>query len=150
MSLGSLIGPLLFNAFVNDILLCVRCTSIFNYANHTTIFACHQTFERFETYVTLVAKCFLDNYLKLDTDKCHLMILVINTLKQQLQLETHQLMKVSMYEKLLGITFDKKLSFRKHAVDLCKKANQKLHELARLSTYTDCPLVWMLHDRVLN
>ena len=72
------------------------------------------------------------------------------------------------YEKLLGITFDKKLSFRKYIEDLCKKANQKLHALARLSTYIDplkleiliysfiksqfnyCPLVWMFHDMVLN
>ena len=74
----------------------------------------------------------------------------------------------SDYEKLLGATFDKKLSFRKHVEDLCKKSNQKLHALARLSTYIDpikseilmnsliksklnyCPLVWMFHDRVLN
>ena len=74
----------------------------------------------------------------------------------------------SEYEKLLGITFDKKLSFKKHIEDLCKKANQKLYVLARLSTYIDplklefiinsfiksqfnyCPLVWMFHDRVLN
>ena len=43
----------------------------------------------------------------------------------------------SDYEKLLGVTFDKKLSFRKHVEELCKKANQKLHALARLSTYID-------------
>ena len=74
----------------------------------------------------------------------------------------------SEYKKLLGITFDKKLSFRKHIEDLCKKAYQKLHALARLFTYIDTikleilmnsfvksqssyyPLVWMFHDRVLN
>ena len=31
--------------------------------------------------------------------------------------------KESEYERLLGITFDKKLSFRKYVEDLCKKAN---------------------------
>ena len=76
--------------------------------------------------------------------------------------------KESDYEKLPGITFDKKLSFRKHIEDLCRKAKQKLHALARSSTYMDplkleilinsfiksqfnyFPLVWMFHDRVLN
>ena len=71
----------------------------------------------------------------------------------------------SDYEKLLGVTFDKKLSFKKHVEDLSKKASQKLHALARLSNYIDpikseilmnsfirsqfnyCPLVWMFHDR---
>ena len=71
----------------------------------------------------------------------------------------------SDYEKLLGVIFDKKLSFKKHVEDLSKKANQKLHALARWSNYIDpikseilmnsfirsqfnyCPLVWMFHDR---
>ena len=63
---------------------------------------------------------------------------------------------------------DKKQSFRKHVEELCKRANQRLHTLARLSAYIDpikleilmnsfinsqfkyCPFVWMFHDRVLN
>ena len=74
----------------------------------------------------------------------------------------------SDYEKLLGVTFDTKLSLKKHVEDLHKKANQKLHALARLSNYTDpvkseilinsfirsqfndCLLVWMFHDRATN
>ena len=76
--------------------------------------------------------------------------------------------KESEYEKLLGVTFDKKLSLTKHAQDLCKKAHQKLHALAQLSNYIDpiklqllmdvfiisqfnyCPLVWVFHDRRAN
>ena len=67
-----------------------------------------------------------------------------------------------------GVTSDKKLSFTKHVQDLCKKAHQKLHALARLFNYIDpiklkllmdafitsqfnyCPLVWMFHDRRAN
>ena len=71
-------------------------------------------------------------------------------------------------EKLLGVTFDRKVSFKKHVEDLCKKANQKLHALACLTNYINpvkseivmnsfirsqfnyCPLVWMFHDRATN
>ena len=73
----------------------------------------------------------------------------------------------SDYAKLLGIAFHKKLSFRKHVEKFVERANQKLHALARSSAYIDpikleivmnsfmsqfnyCPLVWMLHDRLLN
>ena len=60
------------------------------------------------------------------------------------------------------------LDSTKYVEDLCKKANQKLHALARLSNYMDpvklkllmdafirlqfnyCPLVWMFHDRTIN
>ena len=76
--------------------------------------------------------------------------------------------KESGYEKLLGITVDKKLSFRKYIEDLCKKATHNLHAFAPFSTYIDplkleilinsfiksqfnyCLLVWMFHDKVLN
>ena len=168
---GSVLGPLLFNVFVNDIFLFVRCTNICNYADDTTIFACHPTLEtilrQLETDDTLVVKWFSDNYLKLNDDKCHLMIFGNKCSKATATIRSSTIME-NEYEKLLGITFDKKLSFRKHIEDLSKKANQKLHALARLSTYIDplkleilinsfiksqfnyCPLVWMFHDRVLN
>ena len=56
---GSVQGPLLFNVFINNIFLFVRCTNICNYADDTTIFACHPTLENFvrqlETDGTLIA-----------------------------------------------------------------------------------------------
>ena len=41
----------------------------------------------------------------------------------------------SLSEKLLGITFDCKLKFKKHIEDICQKASQKLNALARLVPY---------------
>ena len=78
------------------------------------------------------------------------------------------LIKESDEEKLLGVTLDKTLNFKNHLSNLCKKASQKLHALARVSRYMDkpqleptmtsfvmshfsyCPLVWMFHDRKSN
>ena len=75
---GSVLGPLRFDVFVNDSFLLVKCTNICNYADDTTICASHQTLEAFirqlETDGTLVAKSFSDNFLKLNDDKCNLMI----------------------------------------------------------------------------
>ena len=74
----------------------------------------------------------------------------------------------SINENLFGITIDSALNFDTHVNNLCKKANQKSHALARLSNYMDkdkrrlimkafitsrfsyCPLVWMFHSRGLN
>ena len=151
--------------------LFVRCTNICNYVDDTTIFAHHLTLEletiirRVETDGTLDAKWFSDNYLKLNDDKAHLMIFGDKYSKATVTLRNSTINE-SEYEKLLSITFDKTLSCRKHFEDLCKKANPKLHALARLSTYIDpiklellmnsfvksqfnyWPLVWMFHDRV--
>ena len=76
--------------------------------------------------------------------------------------------KESGYKKLLRIPFDKKLNFTKHIEDICRKANQKIHALARLSNYVDpdkseilmnsfissqlnyFQLVWIFNDRATN
>ena len=60
------------------------------------------------------------------------------------------------------------MTFNHHVTDLCSKASQKLHALARVGNYMDlkqrklivntsilsqfgyCPLVWMFHNRTLN
>ena len=70
--------------------------------------------------------------------------------------------------KLLGITFEKELSFEVHVSRLCKKANSKFHALSRVAKYMGqdklrlvmkafitsqfdyCPLGWMFHSRGLN
>ena len=38
---------------------------------------------------------------------------------------------------LLGITLDKKLSFKTHVLAFCTKASQKLHALIRISIYME-------------
>ena len=71
-------------------------------------------------------------------------------------------------EKLLGVKFDKKLSFDDHISDICKKAGRKIFALTRVTSYMGiakkrilmnafftsqfsyCPLVWMCHSRVNN
>ena len=73
--------------------------------------------------------------------------------------------KQSDKEKLLGITLDKNLDFKCHVENICKKAGQKLHALARVAKFMDqeklqtvmnafilsqfsyCPVIWMFHDR---
>ena len=39
-------------------------------------------------------------------------------------------------EKILGITIDNKLTFKSHLKNICKKANQKLNALARITKFT--------------
>ena len=76
--------------------------------------------------------------------------------------------EVASLVKLLGVTIDNKIDFSEHIYKICKKANQKLHALARISRFINadklrlimkafvesqfnyCPLVWMFHSRTLN
>ena len=74
--------------------------------------------------------------MKLNDDKCHLMTFGNKTNDATAKIGNSEI-KESTSEKLLGITFDIKLSFKKHVEDLCKIANQKLHALARVSNVMD-------------
>ena len=74
----------------------------------------------------------------------------------------------SKSEKLFVINIDNFLTFNEHVSKLCKKASQKLHAIAHISSYLNknklrlimnaffssqfgyCPLVWMFHNRTCN
>ena len=47
------------------------------------------------------------------------------------------LIQESDEEKLLGVTLDRRLNFKNRVSNLCKKATQKLHALARVSKYME-------------
>ena len=168
---GSVLGPLLFNIFINDIFLFVNNTKIWNYADDTTIYACSSDLttiiNSLEMNSSMLAKWFSENFMKINKDKYHLMIFGNKCTDSEVTIGNCTV-KESDYERLLGVAFDKRLSFTKHVEELCKKANQTLHALAFLSIYTDlvklellmdafiklqfnyCPLAWMFHDRTIN
>ena len=168
---GSVLGPLLFNVFINDLFFLVEETDICNYADDTTIYVCGHELEHIvsslETDAQKLSKWFLHNCMKLNHDKCHLLIFGEKNTDVSVQIGATTITE-SGEEKLLGVTLDKKLDFKNHVNTLCKKAGQKLHALARISNYVDveklrtmmnafvvsqfsyCPLVWMFHDRSVD
>ena len=76
---GSVLGPLLFNIYINDLLLFIQNSDICNYADDTTIYACDKnldnTSHRLETDYSVALEWFGDNFMKLNADKCHLLVL---------------------------------------------------------------------------
>ena len=80
---GSVLGPLFFNIYINDLLLSIQDTDICNYADDTTLYTCDNNLDnvlvRLENDSHIVIKWFTDNFMKLNTDKCHLLILGRNS-----------------------------------------------------------------------
>ena len=167
---GSILGPLLFNIYLNDIFYFTTGTEITNYADDTTPYTIkvdiESLIETLQNDISIIIKWFQDNYFKLNTDKCH--FLVSNHGEDIFIKVEEALVQSSKSVKLLGVRIDNKLNFDEHVSNICKKVSLKLHALARVSHYMSreklrlilkafiesqfgyCPLVWMFHSRTLN
>ena len=75
---GSVLGPLLSNVYLYDLIYLAEKTHIFNFADDTTFHACHSSLDslvkRWEHDANLAIEWFDNNYMKLKQDKSHLMI----------------------------------------------------------------------------
>ena len=103
---------------------------------------------------------------KPNADKSHL--LVLNNQIQASMMLGEETIASSPSVDLFGVKIDENLNFTEHIKKLCKKGNQKLHALARISKFLSkdklrilmttfitsqfnyCPLTWMFHNRTLN
>ena len=167
---GSILGPLLFNIFLNDIFYFVKDICIANYADDNTPYATNKDITKLlktlESETNILLDWFTINEMKPNADKCHLLMANQNdTTTVKLGVEN---ISNDQSVELLGIKIDKDLNFSEHVTKLCKKGNQKLHALARISKYLSkdklkilmrsfitsqfnyCPLTWMFHNRTLN
>ena len=166
---GSILGPLLFNIFINDIFYFIKETKIANYADDNTIYTVDRNTDDLlkilQVETSLILYWFRINEMKSNDDKCHLIVCSHDKVFFTLGNET---IEESNSVELLDIKIDTNLNFNEHFTDLCKKGNQKLHALTTISKYLNedklkflmktfiqsqfnyCPLVWMFHNRTLN
>ena len=137
MPQGSVLWPLLYNILINDFFWFANRTKICSYVDDTTVFACHSDLEtvirQLEDDCSVIVKWFSDNFLKLNDEKCHLMVFGDKNTKTTVEIGNSEIKK-SDCDKLLGITFDKKFNFRKHIEDLCRKQMKRFMHLRSYQT----------------
>ena len=175
---GSILGPLLFNIYINDFLFeqehWPNCPNVnlCNYADDNTFIASGESIEivtaKLENAFSLATAWFRDNGLQLNADKCKFIVFgkPDSQAKHFIYLNGVKLEDTDSV-KLLGVTLDSQLTFFEHITGICKRASSKVYALKRISKFLSasqrnvlassfivsefgyCPLIWGFSNRSL-
>ena len=128
----SVLGPLLFNIYLNDLEDVGTCT----FADHTISYISDESLgnvlKSLEKNSMLAIHWFENNYMKLNTNKCHLIVLGYKHEQVWVNIGK-ELIQESNDVKLYEVTIDRDLKFDKHVWKLCSKANQKLSAVSSMA-----------------
>ena len=169
---GSVLGPFLFNLFINDFFYNIQHSQVCNFADDNTIYACGQSLDsvvsNIEKDMKIAIDWYQDNEMVANPEKFQLMFL---GLKDDLKLcidINGNVVEMTDSVKLLGITIDSKLNFKEHIKSICKKTSNKVSAFSRiapnleyekgtilynsfiLSNFNYCPLIWMFCGKTSN
>ena len=112
---GSVLGPLPLNIYINDLFMFVKDAQICNYADEITIYACDTNIESViktpESDALKIAEWCPNNCMRLNGDKCHLMVFGDKSNGVTLNIGSITI-KESTEERLLGVILDKNLCFK--------------------------------------
>jgi hypothetical protein len=133
---GSILGPILFNIFINDLFYFIKTATLTNYADDNTLSYGHKSENLIrkilieETNICL--NWFKINCMAANPGKFQVMFLGKAGISLDLEINGFSITPEKSV-KLLGITIDSKLNFSEHVTELCKKTSKQLNVLRRLS-----------------
>jgi hypothetical protein len=135
---GSILGPILFNAFINDIFYFINVGQLTNYADDNTISVSHKSLDyvinTLTDETTVAIDWFEQNLMQANPGKFQAIFLGSRQDHVSLTVEGKSIAAVDSV-KLLGVNIDNKLTFSTHIQELCQKVGRQLNVMRRLSFY---------------
>ena len=165
---GSILGPLFFNIYINDLFYFIREDRVTNYADDTTPYDIKSNYDELidslQSDSNILLQWFTNNFFKLNADKCKLLIsnredeLSINIEGESILCQSNFLVLKLITNRRLTNTYlisVKKVSLKLHALARVSHFmnNNKLRLLVKAfieSQFSYCSLIWMFHSRMLN
>ena len=138
---GSILGPTIFNIYLNDIFYFTKDTKLFNYADDNTLSFAHDDINSLKS--TLENECnvlinwFSSNKMQANPDKFQALAVGKNTANQNVcfKIGDVELKADTDDVKLLGVKFDSNLNFDLHVKNICLKASRQANALERISKH---------------
>ena len=162
---GSILGPFLFNVFINDLFLFIDKCKFYNYADDNSIM--YSSPDLNCIFANLQIDCndaidwFTVNGMKANPSKFQFMVISSKRIEQKfLDIGNGITLHSEPYAKVPGVTIDDRLQFSEHVSACCSKAARQLNALSRISRHINlksksiiynsfiasnfnyCPLVW--------
>ena len=138
---GSILGPILFNIFLNDLLTVLKKSQLYNFFDDNAISAVSKSTDdlliTLKNESELAVKWFTENNMIVNPYKFQTMVLQ----KQDKNSHTNSLnignkiTATTKSVKLLGITIGSQLRLDEHIYNLCNKASMQLNANNRLQRY---------------
>ena len=145
---GSVLGPLLFIVFINDLPKAVKKSVVDIYADDTTIsasavleFAHTAIQDQLQEDMNQVVRWSCDNKMILNASKTKTMLVTgkrlaskLTNVKLNIQVNGHKVEDLCL-QKLLGLHIDKELNFTEHVDVMCKKMGQRIGILNKIKRH---------------
>ena len=142
LSQCSILGPLHFNIFINDILLFMEICNFYNYADDNFLWRSSPDLNvilsnlKNDCHISL--KWFANNGTKANSSKFKLMIMSSEYIEpQELTISDDFCIQSQTAIKVLGVTIDHRKTFTEHIPVCALKAARELNALSWVSRYLD-------------
>ncbi|MCG8045733.1 MAG: reverse transcriptase family protein, partial [Candidatus Thiodiazotropha endolucinida] len=162
---GSILGPLIFNIFINDIFYFVQKSTIYNYADDNTLSYCCKDVNILKNTLEHDSHILIDwfqvNQMQANPDKFQTISVGKKTFDKIKSFEiANNSIQCEESVKLLGVEIDYLLNFNEQVTKICQKVARQLNVLQRLSKFLNmnnrllvfksfirsnfnyCPIIW--------
>ena len=153
---GSILGPLLFVTYINDLPNVTEICNFYFYADDTVIVLNDQTFlglqNKIDLIIPAITKWFLSNRLSLNSSKSYFQIYsnLRNTANIDLKIAINGAEIKRKYSvEYLGVTVDENLKWDSHINNVANKISRNLGIMGRIRYFVSCKELKILYNSLI-